>query len=147
MYLRLIFVLWVVFYVCFSLAVTFSKLSFDKQKFPTNDPNSLAQVQLAFQTKYSEVVFNMSSCFTFIRYRKRHLKRRFRYGSNHPGSYNPTLITNQEAQMVNRNTWIDKALKAEPRNKRIGKVARKALWKFQTISRRPLWRVMVSNLY
>ena len=103
MYFRLIFILWVVFYVCFSLAVTFSKLSFDKQKFPTNDPNSLVEVQLAFQTKYSEVVFNMPSCFTFIRYRKRHLKRRFRYGSNHPGSYNPTLITNQEAHMVNGN--------------------------------------------
>ena len=105
MSLRLLFILWVAFYVCSSLQITFSKLSFDKKKFPTNDQNPLVEEQLAFQTKYSEVVFNMPS-----RYRQRILTKRFRYGSNHPGSYNPALITNQEAHTKRRNTKEQKTL-------------------------------------
>ena len=35
-----------------------------------------------------------------VRYRQKYLKRRFSYGSNHPGSYNPSVITNQEAHMI-----------------------------------------------
>lgn len=35
-----------------------------------------------------------------VRYRQKFLKRRLSYGCNHPGSYNPAVITNQEAHMI-----------------------------------------------
>ena len=35
-----------------------------------------------------------------VRYGQKYLKRRFSYGCNHPDSYNPSVITNQEAHMI-----------------------------------------------
>ena len=96
MCLRLL--LWVIFYVFSLLAVTSSQ-----QKFLLNATFSLVDQQLSFLTKYSEpeVVFNLPSRITFVLWREKYLKRRFLYGNNHPGSYNPAVISNQA--MVNGN--------------------------------------------
>ena len=39
---------------------------------------------------------------TLVRFReiRKYLKRRLRYSSSHPGSFNPAIITNQEAHMI-----------------------------------------------
>ena len=44
-----------------------------------------------------------------VRYRERYLKRRTVYSAGHPGSYNPSLITNQEAHMIYGNMEITKS--------------------------------------
>ena len=35
-----------------------------------------------------------------VKYRQKYLKRRLLYSCSHPGSYNPTTISNQEAHMI-----------------------------------------------
>ena len=35
-----------------------------------------------------------------VKYREKYLKRRLIYSCSHPGSYNPTTISNQEAHMI-----------------------------------------------
>ena len=35
-----------------------------------------------------------------VKYREKYLKRRLMYSCSHPGSYNPTTISNQEAHMI-----------------------------------------------
>ena len=38
-----------------------------------------------------------------VKYREKYLKRRLMYSCSHPGSYNPTTISNQEAHMIYSN--------------------------------------------
>ena len=40
------------------------------------------------------------SCFVAERLRGKYLNKRLAYNSNHPGSYNSFIITNQEAHMI-----------------------------------------------
>ena len=42
----------------------------------------------------------LSICIHILRYRKKYLKRRSVYSAGHPGTYNPSVITNQEAHMI-----------------------------------------------
>ena len=35
-----------------------------------------------------------------VKYRQNYLKRRLLYSCSHPGSYNPTTVSNQEAHMI-----------------------------------------------
>ena len=39
-------------------------------------------------------------CIHILRYREKYFKRRTVYSASHPGSYNPSVITNQEAHMI-----------------------------------------------
>ena len=39
-------------------------------------------------------------CIHILRYREKYLKRRTVYSACHPGSYNPSVITNQEAHTI-----------------------------------------------
>lgn len=45
----------------------------------------------------------VESSYFFFNRRVKYLKRRIKYSSGHPGSFNPTVITNKEAHMVNGN--------------------------------------------
>ena len=46
------------------------------------------------------VIGNVVSSFTVVSFKSKFLKRRLLYSTNHPGSYNPTVISNQEAHMI-----------------------------------------------
>ena len=46
------------------------------------------------------VIINVVSSFTVVSFKSKLLKRRLLYSTNHPGSYNPTVISNQEAHMI-----------------------------------------------
>lgn len=47
-----------------------------------------------------KVIGNVASSFTVVSFKSKFLKRRLLYSTNHPGSYNPTVISNQEAHMI-----------------------------------------------
>ena len=49
------------------------------------------------------VIGNVGSSLTVVSFKSKFLKRRLLYSTNHPGSYNPTVISNQEAHMINGN--------------------------------------------
>ena len=51
------------------------------------------------QTDYSPVICS-SPMAVGVRYQQKYLKRRYSYGCNHLGSYNPAVITNLEAHMI-----------------------------------------------
>ena len=46
------------------------------------------------------VIGNVLSSFTVVSFKSKFLKRRLLYSTNHPGSYNPTVVSNQEAHMI-----------------------------------------------
>ena len=46
------------------------------------------------------VIGNVVSSFTVVSFKSKFLKRRLLYSTNHSGSYNPTVISNQEAHMI-----------------------------------------------
>lgn len=68
-----------------------------------------------------------SSYFCFNR-RVKYLKRRIKYNSGHPGSFNPTVITNKEAHMVNGN------MDSEAGTSQASSVGKKKTKNYQTIS-------------
>ena len=59
--------------------------------------------QFNVHQEWKAVAFNLPSLYSCVRYRTKYLKRRFLYGINHSGSYNPAIISNQEAHMMNGN--------------------------------------------
>ena len=91
-----------VIFMCSLLAVTcsVSQLRFSSQKWPSVDTSCSVLDESLNQAKCSAAVL---PSFLYFRYRKRYLKRRLLYSMNHPGSYNPCVITNQEVYMVNGN--------------------------------------------
>ena len=44
-------------------------------------------------------------CIHILRYREKYFKRRTVYSASHPASYNPSVITNQEAHMIYMEIW------------------------------------------
>ena len=91
-----------VIFMCSLLAVTcsVSQLRFSSQKWPSVDTSCSVLDESLNQAECSAAVL---PSFLYFRYRKRYLKRRLLYSMNHPGSYNPCVITNQEVHMVNGN--------------------------------------------
>lgn len=57
--------------------------------------------------------------FQIIVYRTKFLKRRMAYSTGHSGSFNPAVITNQEAHMINGNMDSQKGHKKESSSSKI----------------------------
>lgn len=60
---------------------------------------------------YKQVMTYTNYNFTVVVYRRKYLKQRILYSSGHPCSFNPAIIINQEAHMINGNMEREKEQK------------------------------------
>ena len=75
---------------------------------PTNADPGLSQEKLNFDVYQYQNEFQCSMpvilhALCVARYIEKYLKRHNVYSVDHPGSYNPSIITNQEARMIYEN--------------------------------------------